>query len=32
LAKFVAKQTELNDKRDQMELEWLETSELLGQQ
>jgi ATP-binding cassette subfamily F protein uup len=31
LAKFVAKQTELNDKRDQMELEWLETSELLGQ-
>jgi ATPase subunit of ABC transporter with duplicated ATPase domains len=32
LAKFVAKQSELNEKRDQMELEWLETSELLGQQ
>ena len=32
LAKFVAKQTELNHKRDEMELEWLETSELLGQQ
>ena len=31
LAIFVSKQTELNDKRDQMELEWLETSELLGQ-
>ena len=31
LAQFVAKQAELNDKRDQMELEWLETSELLGQ-
>ena len=32
LAKLVAKQTELNNKRDEMELEWLETSELLGQQ
>jgi hypothetical protein len=32
LAKLVARQSELNVKRDQMELEWLETSELLGQQ
>jgi ABC transport system ATP-binding/permease protein len=29
LAKFVSKQTELNAKREELELEWLETSELL---
>ena len=30
LAEFVKAQTELNDKRDDLELEWLEISELLG--
>ncbi len=29
LGKFVEQQTELNNKRDELELEWLETSELL---
>lgn len=29
LATFVAQQTDLNNKRDELELEWLETSELL---
>ena len=30
LSKLVAKQSELNQKRDDLEAEWLETSELLG--
>ena len=30
LAEFVKAQSELNDKRDDLELEWLEISELLG--
>ncbi|MFM2384440.1 MAG: hypothetical protein RL166_314 [Actinomycetota bacterium] len=30
LGKLVAKQTELNNKREELEAEWLETSELLG--
>jgi len=32
LAKFVEKQSEFNEKREALELEWLETSEALGQQ
>jgi hypothetical protein len=30
LAKFAAKQQEFNEKRESLEIEWLETSELLA--